>query len=74
MTGKQLQKLLDSCGLSQRGAARTIEVNERSMRRYVASDRVPKLVELAMLHVKNVHEGNDFNRMLATESAKGNMR
>jgi hypothetical protein len=65
VTGKQLQKVLDKCGLSQRGAARALEINERSMRRYVTADRVPKVVELAVLYLQNVHEGMDFNRSLA---------
>lgn len=49
MTGNQLQKLLDSSGLSQRGAARLIEISERQMRRYVAGDaKVPRVVEYAL--------------------------
>jgi predicted DNA-binding protein (UPF0251 family) len=38
MTANQLRKLLDSNGLSQRGAARKLEIDERTMRRYVAGD------------------------------------
>lgn len=50
MTGGQLQKLLDRAGLSQRGAARELEINERTMRRYVAGDmKVPRVVEYAVL-------------------------
>lgn len=49
MTGGQLQKLLDLAGLSQRGAAKAIEISERQMRRYVAGDAdVPKVVEYAL--------------------------
>lgn len=49
MTGGQLQKLLDSAGLSQRGAAKEIEISERQMRRYIAGDaEVPKIVEYAL--------------------------
>jgi predicted DNA-binding protein (UPF0251 family) len=73
MTGRQLQKLVDSCDLSQRGAARALEIHERTMRRHVVSDRVPKLVELAMLHLQNVHIGADFNRQIAILAAKGRM-
>lgn len=51
MTGGQLQKLLDKHGLSQRGTAKAIGVDERSMRRWVASKSVPKVVELAVLYV-----------------------
>jgi plasmid maintenance system antidote protein VapI len=49
MTGPQLQKLLDSAGLSQRGAAKEIEINERTMRKYVAGEaKIPKTVEFAL--------------------------
>lgn len=49
MTGGQLQKLLDRAGLSQRGAAKALGINERTMRKYVAGDaEVPKVVELAL--------------------------
>jgi transcriptional regulator with XRE-family HTH domain len=49
MTGKQLQKLLDAHGFSQRGTARRLGIGERTMRRYVAGDLpVPPLVEFAV--------------------------
>jgi len=51
MTGKQLQKALDRAGISQRGMAKEIGIAERSMRRYVVADQVPKVVELAVLYV-----------------------
>jgi plasmid maintenance system antidote protein VapI len=49
VTALQLQRLLDRAGLSQRGAAKAIEINERTMRKYVAGEaKVPKTVELAL--------------------------
>ncbi len=52
MTGAQLQKLLDSAGLSQRGAAKEIEINERTMRKYVSGESsIPKTVEYAVLWI-----------------------
>lgn len=49
LTGNQLQKLLDSAGLSQRGAAKLIGISERQMRRYVSGDaKVPRVVEFAV--------------------------
>lgn len=49
MTAAQLQKLLDQAGLSQRGAAKALEINERTMRRYVAGDQpIPRVVEYAL--------------------------
>lgn len=50
MTAAQLQRLLDKAGLSQRGAAKALDINERTMRRYVAGDQpVPRVVEYAVL-------------------------
>lgn len=52
MTANQLQKLLDSGDLSQRGAARDLGISERQMRRYCAGDApVPKVIELALRYV-----------------------
>lgn len=52
MTALQLQRLLDRPGLSQRAAAKALEINERSMRRYCSGDQpVPKTVELALLYL-----------------------
>ena len=49
MTPKQLQKFLDDAGLSQRGAARELNIGERTMRRYIAGDLpVPRVVEFAL--------------------------
>lgn len=54
MTGKQLQRLLDAAGLSQRGAAKAIGISERQMRRYVAGDAaVPKFIEFALRWVEH---------------------
>ena len=48
MTALQLQRLLDRADMSQRGAAKALDINERSMRRYVAGDQpIPRTVELA---------------------------
>jgi hypothetical protein len=48
VTANQLQKLLDRAGISQRGAARELDINERTMRLYIAGDAViPRTVELA---------------------------
>jgi plasmid maintenance system antidote protein VapI len=52
MTALQLQRLLDRAGLSQRGAAKALEINERTMRKYIAGDaKIPKTVELALLYL-----------------------
>jgi hypothetical protein len=52
MTAKQLQRLLDNAELSQRGTARELEINERTMRRYVSGDQpIPRVVEFAVLHL-----------------------
>lgn len=49
MTAGQLQRLLDRAKLSQRGAAKALGINERTMRKYVAGDQaIPRVVELAI--------------------------
>lgn len=49
MTGGQLQKLLDQSGLSQRGAAKELDISERNMRRYIADELpIPRVVEYAL--------------------------
>ncbi len=55
MTGKQLQRLLDAAGLSQRGAAKAIGISERQMRRYIAGDAtVPKFIEYALRWLSHI--------------------
>ena len=49
MTAIQLQRLLDRAGISQRGAAKMLDINERTMRKYCAGDAaIPRTVELAV--------------------------
>jgi DNA-binding XRE family transcriptional regulator len=58
MTANQLQKLLDRAGISQRGAARELGINERTMRLYVAGDAViPRTVELACKYLWEKADG-----------------
>ncbi|MDP2322589.1 MAG: helix-turn-helix domain-containing protein [Gammaproteobacteria bacterium] len=52
MTPTQLRAALTKAGLSQRGAARLLGIDERTMRRYCAGDLpVPRVVELALREV-----------------------
>jgi plasmid maintenance system antidote protein VapI len=52
VTALQLHRLLDRIGMSQRAAAKALEINERTMRKYIAGDApIPKTVELAMLYL-----------------------
>jgi hypothetical protein len=44
MTPNQLRAALARMGLSQRGAARLLNIDERTMRKYVAGDLVIPLV------------------------------
>jgi predicted DNA-binding protein (UPF0251 family) len=55
-----IKALIDQAGLSQRGAARALEINERTMRRYCSEadkDQAPKVVELALMQLA----GGDSN-------------
>lgn len=49
MTGPDIRDLLAAAGLGQRGAARALGIDERTIRRYVAGDLpVPRIVEVAL--------------------------
>lgn len=49
MTPNQLQKLLDSAGLTQMGAAKELGVSPRHMRRYIAGEYdVPRMLIYAL--------------------------
>lgn len=49
MTPEELRALLKACGLSQRGAAAALGIDERTMRRYCAGDLpVPRTVDYAL--------------------------
>ena len=49
MTCTELKGLLARCGLSQRGAARSLEIHERTMRKYISGEAaIPRTVELAL--------------------------
>jgi hypothetical protein len=52
MTALQLKRLLKAALISQRGAAKALEIDERTMRRYVAGDApIPKTVEYACYYL-----------------------
>lgn len=62
MTATQLKKLLDLAGLSQRGAAKELDINERTMRKYVAGEAVvPRTVEYALRWI--VHQQDELERL-----------
>jgi DNA-binding XRE family transcriptional regulator len=44
----KIRHLIEQCGLTQRAAARELEINERTMRGYCAGDKVPRVVMLAL--------------------------
>jgi len=52
-----IRQLIEQAGLSQRGAARAIGINERTMRKYCAAGaEVPLVVILAMKYIILVGE------------------
>lgn len=72
MNSKQLQDLLDRIGISQRAAARELNINERTMRKYVAGDaEIPKTVELALTRLRIGKEQADLLAELV--EARGKM-
>lgn len=49
MTAAELRKLLDAHGMTNRGTARELGINERTMRLYVAGERkIPGPVAIAV--------------------------
>jgi hypothetical protein len=49
MKPKELRKILETNEVSQRRAAFLININERTMRKYIAGDlEIPKVVEFAI--------------------------
>jgi len=63
MTASQLQKLLDRAGLSQRGAAKAIRINERTMRKYVAGESaIPLTVEYALRWVSHIRSQENASK------------
>lgn len=72
MNSKQLQDLLGRIGISQRAAARELNINERTMRKYVAGDaEIPKTVELALMRLRIGKEQADLLAELV--EARGKM-
>lgn len=60
MTAAQLKRALRDAGLSQRGAAKAIDINERHMRRYIAGEaEIPRTVEYALRWV--ISQGSTGN-------------
>lgn len=50
VTAAQLKRALAKAGLSQRGTAKELGINERTMRRYISGEQpIPRVVEYAVL-------------------------
>ena len=53
MNASELREVLRACGLSQRGAAKALDVHERTMRRYCASaGEIPRVIEYAVRYMQ----------------------
>ena len=62
MTPKQLRAALARMGLSQRGAARLLDINDRTMRKYIAGDLViPELLVWALRGLAQREQDEDAN-------------
>jgi hypothetical protein len=52
LTATQLKRVLARAALSQRGAAKLLEINERTMRRYISGEQpIPRIVEYALMWI-----------------------
>lgn len=59
MTSIELKEHLKRWNISQRGAAKMLGINERTMRKYCAGDLViPQVVQFALLWVANESRGH----------------
>lgn len=57
MTGNQLKRALQKAGLSQRGAAKALDINERTMRRYISGEQpIPRVAEYAISWLIHIEE------------------
>lgn len=55
----QIRALIDTAGLSQRGASRELGVSERLMRYWIAGERpVPRAIILALTHLAQCGGGD----------------
>jgi hypothetical protein len=62
MTPNQLRTALARLGLSQRGAARLLGIDERTMRKYIAGDLViPELLVWALRGLAQREQDQDAN-------------
>jgi transcriptional regulator with XRE-family HTH domain len=52
MNAFELRTLLQELRLTQRGAAKLLGINERTMRRYAAGEPIPRVVQLALYSLK----------------------
>jgi transcriptional regulator with XRE-family HTH domain len=57
MSASQFRAALSEAGLTQRGAARALGINERTVRRYAAGTPVPRVVWLALQHLASQKRG-----------------
>jgi hypothetical protein len=54
LTALQLKRVLANAALSQRGAAKLLEINERTMRRYISGEQpIPRVVEYALMWISH---------------------
>jgi hypothetical protein len=52
MTATELRETLTRAQLTQRGAARVLNINDRTMRRYCAGDQaIPPTIEYSVLYL-----------------------
>jgi plasmid maintenance system antidote protein VapI len=48
MTGEQYDRVIAKLGMTQRGAARFLDIGERSSRRMVAGEPIPRSIEMLL--------------------------
>lgn len=56
-SARQVRALIERAGLSQVGAARQLEIGDRTVRRYCAGEDVPKVIILALERLVQLNAG-----------------
>lgn len=73
----RLRKLLSDAGLSQRGAARQLDIDERTMRRYCSGELdVPRVVWLAIEALSKRRQVSNalYDKVAAAHQSTGDKR
>jgi predicted transcriptional regulator len=58
VTSEQLKKAMRELGLNQTELARRLDVGDRTIRRYIAGDPIPRVFSLAVEYLCSIKRGH----------------